>query len=220
MNQMRAMVALLALFILAACGPGPDVGPTATGSPQASPEPAEETATASPEATAAPAQATVTPSPTRGSRTYLFYESEANGYSIRYPEDWQVSESPSRPGTTTFTAPLQGESDTFRENVTVVVQSVPAGTTSLDEFTEMALAQGQDYIPQFTVRELMPTTLGGNPAQQVVYTGVQGTRDLRWLQLWTLAGDQVYILTYTAEEFEFNRFRSAVQQMIRSMEIR
>ena len=222
MNPRRAFPALLALALLAAWSvaacdapqatPGP-VGPTATANSQA---------TISPEETATPAPATSTPtaSPTRGSRIYLPYESEANGFRIKYPAEWDVAQRASAPGTITFVAPLQDEGDTFRENVTVVVQRVPAGTTTLDEFTETALAQGQEYIPQFTVQESMPTTLGGNPAQQVVYTGVQGDRDLRWLQLWTLAGDQVYILTYTAEEFEFNAFRSVVQQMIRSMEIR
>jgi len=42
---------------------------------------------------------------------------------------------------------------------------------------------------------------------------VQGERDLRWLGIWTLANEQVYILTYTAEGFEFNDFRRPVQQM-------
>jgi hypothetical protein len=226
MNQMRAILALLALTMLVACGPGPEAGTTATASPQAVVTPAAtatraaETATSSPQATAAPPEETASPSPTRASRTYLSYESEAHAYSINYPEEWQVSERPSTPGTTTFTAPLRGEGDTFRENVTVVVQSLPAGTATLDEYTAMALAQGEDFIPRFAVQESLPTTLGGNPAQQVVYTGIQGERALRWLQLWTLAGDRVYILTYTAEELEFNAFRSVVQQMIRSMEIR
>jgi len=224
MKATRAILALLALYLLAALGAcggqqasptpgetGEPVGPTATASPQA---------TATPEVSPAPAEDTTTPSPTRGSRTYLSYESEANAFSINYPEEWEVSERESMPGTTVFVAPLQGEDDTFRENVTVVVQSLPAGTSTLDEFTELALSQGQEYIPQFTVRESRPTTLGGSPAQEVVYTGLQGERELRWLQLWTLAGDQVYILTYTAEELGFTAFRSVVQQMIRSMEIR
>lgn len=211
MNLTRAILALLLLAALAACG-----GQTA--SPEQS-EPAESTATASSQA-ALPPQDTPAPSPTRGSRTYLSYASEANGYSIQYPEEWQVSEKESLPGTTTFVAPLQGQGDSFRENVSVVVQTLPAGATTLDEYTEMALAQGQTYIPLFVVRESRSTTLDGQPAQEVVYTGVQGERAMRSLGIWTLVNDRVYILTYTAEDQEYTAFRSIVQQMIRSMEIR
>lgn len=221
MNSRRAILALVIPFLLAALA--------ACGGPTASPVPDEPTATADVEPTATaglepaatpPAAGTPAPTRTRGSRTYVTYESEANGFSIDYPDEWEVSERASMPGTTTFITPLQGGGDTFRENVTIVVQGVPADVTTLDEFTEMALAQGRELIPRFMVMESRSTTLAGNPAQQVVYTGLQGERDLRWLQLWTLVGDQVYILTYTAEENEFTAFRSVVQQMITSMEIR
>lgn len=225
MNSRRASLALVILFLLAALA--------ACGGQTASPVPDEPTATADVEPTATaglepaatpeptpPAADTPVPTRTRGSRTYLTYESEANGFSIDYPDEWEVSERASMPGTTTFITPLQGGGDTFRENVTIVVQGVPADATTLDEFTEMALAQGRELIPRFMVLESRSATLAGNPAQQVVYTGLQGERDLRWLQMWTLVGDQVYILTYTAEEDEFTAFRSVVQQMITSMEIR
>ncbi len=225
MNSRRASLALVILFLLAALA--------ACGGQTASPVPDEPTATADVEPTATaglepaatpestpPAADTPAPTRTRGSRTYLTYESEANGFSIDYPDEWEVSERASMPGTTTFITPLQGGGDTFRENVTIVVQGVPADATTLDEFTEMALAQGRELIPRFMVLESRSATLAGNPAQQVVYTGLQGERDLRWLQMWTLVGDQVYILTYTAEEDEFTAFRSVVQQMITSMEIR
>jgi len=210
------------LAALAACGgqtasPVPDE-PTATAD-------LEPTATVDLEPTATPESTppgadTPAPTGTRVSRTYLTYESEANGFSIDYPDEWEISERASMPGTATFITPLQGADDTFRENVTVVVQGAPADATTLDEFTEMALAQGRELIPRFMVMESRSATLAGNPAQQVVYTGLQGERDLRWLQLWSLVGDQVYILTYTAEENEFTTFRSVVQQMITSMEIR
>ena len=225
MNSRRASLALVILFLLAALA--------ACGGQTASPVPDEPTATADVEPTATaglepaatpeptpPAADTPAPTRTRGSRTYLTYESEANGFSIDYPDEWEVSERASMPGTTTFITPLQGADDTFRENVTVVVQGAPADATTLDEFTEMALAQGRELIPRFMVMESRSATLAGNPAQQVVYTGLQGERDLRWLQLWSLVGDQVYILTYTAEENEFTAFRSVVQQMITSMEVR
>ncbi len=220
MNVTRAILTLMALAILAtlgACGgqpasrtPGEQAGPADTASPQAA---------VTPQATQAPAEETPTPLPTRASRTYLTYENEANGYSIQYPEEWQLLEKESLPGTTTFVAPLQGEGDTFRENLSVVVQNLPAGTTTLDEYTELALAEGQTYIPLFAVQQARPTTLDDNPAQEVVYTGLQGEREMRSLGVWTLARDRVYIVTYTAEELEFNTFRSIVQQMIRSMEI-
>lgn len=223
MNARRAILALLTLYLLAACG-GPPAGPT-PDEPAATAD-LQPTATAGIEPTATgeptplPAADTPAPTRTRASRTYLTYESEANGFSISYPDEWEVSERASMPGTTTFITPLQGRDDTFRENVTIVVQGAPADAMTLDEFTELALAQGRELIPRFTVWELRATTLGGNPAQQVVYTGLQGERALRWLQLWTLVGDQAYIVTYTAEEEEFTAFRSVVQQMIRSMEIR
>ncbi len=228
MNSRRAILALVTLCMLAALA--------ACGGPTPSPVPDEPTATAdleptatvdlepaaTPESTPPPAAGADTPAPTGTpvSRTYLTYESEANGFSIDYPDEWEVSERASMPGTTTFITPLQGADDTFRENVTVVVQGAPADATTLDEFTEMALAQGRELIPRFMVMESRSATLAGNPAQQVVYTGLQGERDLRWLQLWSLVGDQVYILTYTAEENEYTAFRSVVQQMITSMEVR
>ncbi|NLF13083.1 MAG: DcrB-related protein [Anaerolineaceae bacterium] len=225
MNSRRAILALVTLCMLAALA--------ACGGQTASPVPDEPTATADLEPTATvdleptatpestpPGADTPAPTGTRVSRTYLTYESEANGFSIDYPDEWEISERASMPGTATFITPLQGADDTFRENVTVVVQGAPADATTLDEFTEMALAQGRELIPRFMVMESRSATLAGNPAQQVVYTGLQGERDLRWLQLWSLVGDQVYILTYTAEENEFTTFRSVVQQMITSMEIR
>ena len=68
----------------------------------------------------------------------LTYTNSEKRYTIKYPSEWSKSE---QNGYVAFLSPADSASDTFRENVNVMVQDMSANPMTLDQYT--ALTKGQ-----------------------------------------------------------------------------
>ena len=57
------------------------------------------------------------------------------------------------------------------------------------------------------------TTLSGLKAEKLTYSGSQGGFKLKWMQVYTIKNNRAYILTYTAQEASFNKYKEYAQKM-------
>ena len=146
------------------------------------------------------------------------YSNAAENLEIDYPADWELQEG--FMGTVAvFLSPAESEADLFQENLNIGTQDLSATPMSLASYTEINVLQIEELITDSEVLESTSTTLAGNPAHVVVYTGAQGVFTLKWLQVWTIKDNMVYMLTYTAEEASYNKFMSSIEGMINSFKI-
>lgn len=77
----------------------------------------------------------------------------------------------------------------------------------------------ESQFPNFTLIESSNSILSGYPAYQILYAYTFEGVDLKNLQIWTIADDMVYVLTYGGTTKEFDNSFPVIQNMIDSFEI-
>jgi hypothetical protein len=186
----------------------------------------EETPTATPAATRPSEAATTIPTATQPSETPAAppaaglptYDSPDYGIRIKYPADWTKQEQVMGM-VVAFLAPRESGSDVFQENVNIIVQDLSDQPMTLAEYTELSIAQIEQFITDASILDSSAVTLAGIPGHKVVLTGRQGQYDLKWMQVWTVQNNKAYVISYTAEISKYSTFLGTAQEMIDSFEI-
>ena len=148
------------------------------------------------------------------------YTDPATGMTFQYPASWEIRNvDMQRPDAISATRLLPpGQNNTgFIDNVLISVNGV--SNTTLGQYTEGALAQYNNFSNVITITKSEPSTLGGNPAHSIEYLENQPGQPLQKLQVWSIVGDRVYIVTYAADESGFPQYLSDVQNIIGSLQI-
>jgi eukaryotic-like serine/threonine-protein kinase len=146
------------------------------------------------------------------------YTDPAGGMTFQYPASWEIRDVDlQRPDAISATRLLPpGQNNTgFIDNVLISVNRV--SNTTLGRYTEEALAVYNNFSNLITITKSEPSTLGGNPAHSIEYLENQPGQPLHKLQVWSIAGDRVYIVTYAADESEFSQNLPDVQNIIGSL---
>ncbi|MFC4427446.1 PsbP-related protein [Deinococcus navajonensis] len=120
------------------------------------------------------------------------YTDAKNGFSVTPPAGWQKG---SYPGTAlVYLSPKPVKE--FTPNVNVVVQALPKGMTQA-QYHQLSTSQIAKVITEGRILSNRATTLGGQPANELVYTGRQGQYLLSFLATYAVRGGQAYIVTFT-----------------------
>jgi len=142
----------------------------------------------------------------------LAYDNPNLGFTLEYPSDWLKEESLS------FISPRLSVSDEAPESISVTTEPKLSNLT-LEEYSDSSITMLESQFPNFTLIESSNSTLSGYPASQIVYTYTFEDVDLKNLQIWTIADDMVYVLTYGGTTKEFDNSLPVIQDMIDSFEI-
>jgi serine/threonine-protein kinase len=153
---------------------------------------------------------------------FLTYTDATYKIKLVYPKEWEkkVGEL----GTiVAFLSPPESASDTFRENVNIAIEDISSRPMTLDEYTNLSLSQLDQFVQNANVLESGEDTLGGIRAHRLVYTGEMESNGkiytLKWLQVYTIKNNKVYMFTYTSAEDSYSDYLDSVEQMIDSFEI-
>jgi eukaryotic-like serine/threonine-protein kinase len=152
----------------------------------------------------------------------LSYTDPSSGITVQYPSSWEIRDvdpSLKRPDTISATRLLPpGQNDTgFIDNVVISVNNV--SNTTMSQYTEGVLAQYNNLSGAITITKSEPSTLAGNPAHTIEYLEHHPNQPLKKMQVWSIVGDRVYIITYAADESEFPQYLADVQGIIQSLQI-
>jgi eukaryotic-like serine/threonine-protein kinase len=152
----------------------------------------------------------------------LSYTDPSSGITLEYPSSWEIRDvDPSlRPPDTISSTRLlpPGQNETgFIDNVVISVNNVT--NTTLGQYTEEVLAQYNNLSDVITITKSEPSTLAGNPAHAIEYQDNSQDQPLKKIQIWTVVGDRVYVVTYAADESEFPQYLTDVQAIVQSMQI-
>ena len=137
----------------------------------------------------------------------LMYNNPNLGFTLEYPSDWAKEES------LTFISPPPSPNDatngtTSSTNLTpesiAVTTEVLLTNITLEEYSESAIGLLESQFPNFTLLNSFETTLSGYPAHQIEYTYALDGLELKNAQIWAIADNIVYAITYggTTEEFD------------------
>jgi eukaryotic-like serine/threonine-protein kinase len=152
-------------------------------------------------------------------RNFLTYEDSSNGIKIKYPESWKIQETPNliTKELVTFLSPKQSDADNFQELLTISVEDF-SGT--LSESQDLFIKEVKATLSDVTIVNTSETTLANKRANQLIYIGKDRKKSLKNLQVWTLKGNQAYVITYSATTEDYDRFLPTADKMIESFEIK
>ena len=155
---------------------------------------------------------------TGSGREGRLFRDDAEGFSLRIPNDWELVQ-PAPAGTVMAAlAPLEGSSDTFRENVNVIVEAVPAGYSEQDyvKASSQTLLKTADYV------QLGKGTwkCSGHTGVWIEYTAKFVTQGMSHNRLYIVATpDRGYNLTFSSLDESYPHWESQFRQIAGTFEL-
>jgi hypothetical protein len=164
------------------------------------------------------------------SQGLLTYNDPLLGISIQYPSDWssrQYAYTPNVNNTSVgFYSPsktaselgnISGVSGNFVPYLDIFV--FPSKNVSLDEIVKGRINKINGNS-NFVINESKPISLKGNqPAYIIMYTSMAQGEHLKKMQVYTPSYNNIYLITFTAQDALFSNYLQTVWKMINSFEI-
>jgi hypothetical protein len=155
----------------------------------------------------------------------LTYKNDAHGFMIQYPADWQKHDG--QPGDTiivTFTSPLKDSQDKFTETFNIGIEGLTFPNYPLDQYSESAMGQLKSVFPEFRLEHLdANASLSGYPTYKIDYSYVINTQEgpikIKNLQVWTISGNNAYILTFGMESSKYSDYAPLIDDIINSFKL-
>ena len=94
----------------------------------------------------------------------------------------------------------------------------------LDQYSESALGQLKSIFPEFRLEHLdANASLSGYPGYKIDYSYVINTQEgpikIKNLQVWTINGDNAYILTFGMESSKYSDYAPLIDDIINSFKL-
>ena len=176
-------------------------------------------------------QSTTSNTNTIASKNYLLYENPTFGIKIKYPDNWSLrtySYNPALNNTVAgFYSPsktaselgnISGVSGHFVPYVDIFVFS--SKNMSLDKIIDSRIDRIQNST-YFLISESKPFTLKGNQSAYTIIYSINSGKDeiFKKMQVYTIYGNKVYLITFTSQEALFAQYRPTIQEMVNSFEL-
>jgi hypothetical protein len=110
------------------------------------------------------------------------------------------------------------EQDQFKENVNLIIQDLSEYDLDLDKYVEISEGQIKTMITDGKIIESKRNTRNALDFQKVVYTGKQGVLNLKFEQYYWVEDEKAYVLTFTAEENQFDAYKTTGEKILNSFE--
>jgi hypothetical protein len=145
------------------------------------------------------------------------YEDPKRHFSVQFPQGWEVRK---RLFATAVVAwrPRGTEASTFRENMKITSEGLPASVT-LDDYWTATQAVGPRMQPGFQVVEASSATVSGVPAKRAVYVRRQDGTALRVIVYLALHQNQAFTLTCSFREETFAQYAQACDATARTLRL-
>ncbi len=148
---------------------------------------------------------------------WSYFYSPDHGFRIKYPRSWEKRERIME-SIVTFAAPAESPEDPFRENVSLTVQDISGRDLTLQQYSRSMIEHMRAILPVMNMIESSSARMGSYPAHRIVYEFRERNVTMRFYQIWTIRGDQVYIFAYTAIVQSYDQYLPIIKDMIKSFE--
>jgi len=138
------------------------------------------------------------------------YYAKADGFSIRFPADWERKENVM--GTTVVAMSPEAAGDEFRENVNVVVEPL-ASPMDLEAYLALGLANMTRLLAEGAEPEVADAELGASPAKRIIYETTLGQVRVKGLMVLAVKGQRGYAMTCSAMPETFETFRPTFDEI-------
>ena len=150
---------------------------------------------------------------------FLTYQDAATlGIKVDYPPGW-IHELHAG-GLVTFIASQGSNSNTYPAGLGIAVQDLKSKKNMpLSEITKVQIKNLSQNHPDFRLVESTEVKLAGNIAHKIVFTATDSLKhERKAMQIWTLHGGRVYLITYKAEPEKYSVYLPTIQRMVDSFQ--
>ncbi len=142
------------------------------------------------------------------------YTDPQKRYAFVVPDGWQLQQ------TQVPTISVQFVADRLRGNVNLVAEDAP--NIALEQYVTATLTNIKKSFPDFVLdpKGVQPTHLGGNPAQQYEFSGVQQQTRIHVMQVVTINAHTAYILTFTVQVDDADAFAEQAKAILTTFAFR
>jgi hypothetical protein len=139
-----------------------------------------------------------------------------NTYSIQYPDNWELNTEKSM-GTSfiLFTEQTSSE-DKFRENINLIIQNLEGYNLNLDDYVAISEEQISKMVTNGIIIESKRLNTNNTEFQKVIFTGKQGMFQLKFVQYYFIKDEKAYVLTFTCEEIQYEKYSIISDQILES----
>lgn len=156
---------------------------------------------------------------------YLSFVRDATEYSdsnfkLKYPKNWQVNRySPNEFSqiVAEFVPPNSYNTEEIKPKIFIEIRELKK-PLSLTEIRQAAASEINAFLPNSDIFEKKEIELDSQPAYLLVYTGLEGKNKLQKMQIGTIKGNNLYVLTYEAKRDRYPEYQPTIQAMIDSFE--
>jgi hypothetical protein len=169
---------------------------------------------------------------TNTTSNFLTYNNPILGIQIQYPSDWSVIENSYNPEaenntivgffaqskTSSELGNISGVSGSFVPYLDIYV--FDSNNISFDKIIDATVNKFRNN-ENFVINETKPSTVKGNhPAYMLVYDAIVGGDEFfRKMQVYSMFGSKIYVLSFTSQHASFSNYLPLVQKMVSSFEI-
>ncbi len=147
------------------------------------------------------------------------YVSEQYGFSIGYPATWEIREEIDG-AAAAFLSPQDNALDTFRENVTVIIEPLTIEPFKLKPYTELAIRQVEEVFKEnFILLQSGFTTLSGKPGHKIVFLGKGPDLEVKYMIVWMIDDLKAYKISYTSISSQYDRYALDIKRMLMSFHL-
>lgn len=145
------------------------------------------------------------------------YVSKNAGYSIQFPPTWEIVTGAM--GTDVIAlAPASDPSDLFRKSVNVIFAKISQNLTR-EEYYSFNLNSLERLLSDFDLEENHEAMIGGVEAREVIFTHTMGVVNVKVMQYLVLSKGKGYVITFTANRADFEKYFKTFKQIAESLRL-
>ena len=140
-------------------------------------------------------------------------------YHIGYPSNWIIDRSNPLTEFYLFSRP-DSPTDKFSENISLIAQNIDGMQIDLDKYTQISVNQIKRFFKDKILSVKKHQNAEGMPFYEVIYTGLQEGTPLKFLQYNYIHKGKAYVLTFTAEASEFQKYKGVAYEIFNSFRLK
>jgi len=144
---------------------------------------------------------------------FVRHQVEGRGFSLACPQEWETRAVMA--AAIVLLSPQEGPADTFRENVNVVIEKLPA-KMSLNDYQRGSMNTLRRILTDFKIHEQSAVTIGGAEARRLVYSHRMGMVKIKVLVDILVRERRGYSITCSAAPEQFDEFRGRFEEIVQS----
>ena len=148
------------------------------------------------------------------------YKDTKNKFSMRAPAGWKIVKNPQPGAVVVFISPKENALDLIQENISVVIQPVPAGIASMPTYSDTIKKQlTAVFSTNIKIIEDKTVKVGYRTGHRLAYDALKPDH-VKFIHLWTIKGDKAYIVTFFGDMNVYKNYALTVDEVFNSFQVK